>query len=188
MSVSADWEELSAWERDALVAEEVMGWEPCDGFPKRERRTGHNNYVAVCDSCGVRWPTWRSLVNEGKEVYDEVNERLRGAGVHPKLIGGTAPDIDAVHFENEYSIPDFTTDISAAWRVVEEMRRDGFLWRVQDYHFTYEGPRQIRHTFRSTDEEGPDFDCLGTKVHYVGETAESAIICLAALRAKDVDV
>lgn len=175
-----DWDGMMPRERDALVAEKVMEWEPCDGMPSRERRRGHNNYVAVCANCGVRWPTWTSMVNMDEDSHKQKSEALREAGVHPKLIGGRAPDINATHFKGEYGIPNFTTSIEAAWRVVEEMRGEEWDLNLQSKGAGREHPHTAEADFTKNGE-------IGNFRHAFGENDMEAI-CLAALRAKGVDV
>lgn len=148
------WDEMSPRERDALVAEKVMGtsvvWvKALHAYTPREGSTALNDMV----------PEYVSIPCE--DMGD-------GAVLYWTAECGTP---------NEYvprEIPRYTTSISAAWEVVEEMDRDRWLGITRHKDFW-------RAVLSSTTRSAP--------LHPSAEapTAPEAI-CLAALRAKGVEV
>lgn len=137
-----DWDEMSPRERDALVAEEVMEMTPC---PHYERV-----------NFGAAGGPMLQRDNEACDCDGETYPEDAIGSIHG-TIGGC---------------PHFTTDISAAWRVVEEMRDDDYWFKLLiDY-----SPERVKAT------------CRGEVSSFRDSDRVPEAICLAALRAKGVSV
>ena len=76
------------------------------------------------------------------------------------------------------AVPRYSTDIAAAWEVVEKIRGAGFTFSLWDNANQYAAPWDCRFTHR---------DDVGQKGIAIEGTAPHAI-CLAALRAKGVEI
>jgi hypothetical protein len=135
------WEEMTARQRDVLVAEKVMGWQ---------------------------WWHW-VVTNDGELVQalfapsDDtswIGERHLGKREHARIFESTTPR--------------YTTDIAAAWQVKTALTEQGYVF----YFDTESGPSAC---FRGQDQ---DYDEMG----YSDAFTDSEAICLAALRAKGVEV
>ena len=145
-------------ELDALVAVSVMGWH------KRERISGPDSVFALGTKM-ERWyaPNGREGAVRGTNSEGVVftNEGLEPDGIsapHP-LIGG---------------LPWYSTDIAAAWQVVEKVRTQGHFVEIDCLREQYEV--YIDTNPAHTDEPSA-----------YAPTAQHAI-CLAALKAVGVEV
>ena len=115
--------------------------------------------------------------------WSEMDARERHALVAEKVMGwheGMTRDEWPHWFSDEdgaahMRAPSYTTEIGPAWQVVEKMEAEGF-----DY---YIGNDEV--SFDRGDHMEPDYRCGGA-FYDSGKTPES--ICLAALRAKGVEI
>lgn len=143
-----NWDDMTPRERDALIAEEVMGLSPLDDELCSGRVVNTHWHGRVCHEC---------------DTY-HVDE----------------PD----EFETRHHYPNFTTGIEAAWQVVEHFYTEGHnIELCMDPNM--EPPNDtVPHvcTIRGT-ENGHHGTVMGKSHEGVAEA-----ICLAALRAKGVDV
>jgi len=121
--------EMTPRERDALVAEKVMGWT-----------------VIETDDCGGVDNFW--LSKDGQHPYH--NE-----------------------FGIDLDLPEYTRLIAAAWKVVEKMEAEGYDYII--------APDEVAFATLETAEAWGEDPTAGN-----GSIPEA--ICLAALRAKGIDV
>ena len=143
------WDEMSPRERDALVAEHIMGavWTHEPKWPG-----GPADYLKLPDGAGGVLAERRC--SDGRTVYP--------AGLRH-----------------------YTTDIAAACEVVEEMQGQWWWFSVETFPSPYgmNDGNEVMATFKPTGMPGQAND----DVRASAETAPLAI-CLAALRARGVDV
>ena len=124
---------------------------------------------------------------KGPVKWAELSARERDALVAREVLGYTDywPEGAAMNMER---VPYYTTDIAAAWEVVEKMRERGLLVEVGNraqsvgvgkgwYAFA------VSPDYEACDECGAPYD----PDYSVGATAPEAI-CIAALRACGVEV
>lgn len=130
--MSATWESMTPRERDALVAEMVMGW--------------------------------------GAVVMGATS-----------VAGGVEP---GSHYPGAVPVPPYTTDIAAAWRVVEHMANDGFDFEVSGD--PYDGDESRFAYFYKGDSNAPWKS--GTVEAKAWASAAPEAICRAALRAMGEDI
>lgn len=156
------WDEMTGRERDAMVAEKVMGrrvswWSlhPVGSFAELE---------------GREWRHTMSSLHAAMNRNDEPGEvKLPdGDGDSPVLM---------MHDEDKgwVAVPPLTTDIAAAWQVVEEMARRGYTlvceWKGADREYAHTAEAYFRKS-------------IYTHGHAVADTAPLAI-CRAALAVID---
>lgn len=116
--------------------------------------------------------TWDQMTSRERDalVAETVMETPRHLIFGTNYELGSGADFDIVNYA-----PQYTTDISAAWEVAEKMRENGF------WYFIGSGSKEhgkIVVEFRPQGEDG---------VAVVMDDVPEAI-CLAALRAKGVEV
>lgn len=153
-------------ELDALVAEKVMGlkvlglhpcWDPECGDPQPcpyDAGVEHPVYLDHC-SCDL----------------DLETELVRVSGWTRFRVGETGHSYHCIS-----RVPDYSTDIADAWRVIERMIREGQkFWQLDSLGF--EGER-----WRVCFARGGDTDDVRQWIPAVADTAPHAI-CLAALKA-----
>jgi hypothetical protein len=139
------WSEMSPRERDVLVAEKVIGWKMCTFSHSRPKHRSSKDFPGTIinnwDSKGPH--NWLESPDGQSKVYlcgcEDVGEE----------------------------IPHYSTDIAAAWEVVEKLCH----YSERSFLIQKTGAWLVRF------QEG---------VFMPGETAPEAI-CLAALKAVDVD-
>jgi hypothetical protein len=140
------WSEMSPQERDAWVAEKVMGWEMCTFDHSRPKHRSSKDFPGTIinnwDSKGPH--KWLESPDGQSKVY------LCGC----ECVGE--------------EIPHYSTDIAAAWEVVEKIYS-------QTNHFTL-----------NYDPSHPLVD-FGEDALDIGASVPEAI-CLAALKAVGVDI
>jgi hypothetical protein len=153
-------------ELDALVAEKVMGW-------ARDSRLTFGDDLGIKD-CYYLWP--EQAVYRHKSEHDAYWERWSPNGAEVII--------------NEF-VPAYSTDIAAAWQVVEKLTRP--LANIRDGEWCLDrlGYRCCEH-----DEDGVhgEWRCSfradkGEDAEWVHVTASTAplAICLAALKACGVE-
>lgn len=188
MSTTATSESSWRWktmtrELDARIAEEVFDAPVCDGLPTRERTRGHNEYRWVCSECGVGWVRWQRVVGEDKPSREEMLERLEEAGVDWYPSGKMSfpiPELDHLAprpAAGTYRISPFSSNITAAWAVVEEMIDQGW----------YPNIRPDKGILRIDFCQGDDVE-IPTKAGVGGWERIPKEICRAALDALGVEV
>ena len=144
-----DWNAMSPRERDALVAEKVMGREP-----RTTWIATNDGGKSCCASTSTRGP-WRDRADLAEWLEDQ-----QAKGYHR--------DYEIAKWESH---PRYTTDIAAAWEVVEKMHGDG-----RDVWISYFEEGDIQVQVDSAD------------AHLGSPASAPETICLAALRAMGVDV
>jgi hypothetical protein len=107
-----------------------------------------------------------------KYNWAEMTPRQRDALVAEKVMGWAKIEYSDGTVGFWWKVPHYTTDIAAAWAVVEKMRECGINYSVHNY--------------------GDGHECVFDKEMVVFERVSSSsapeAICLAALRALGVDV
>jgi hypothetical protein len=144
MSARVSWKALSPRERDALVAERVMGW--------RRYRSSYHPCYALLSADLLRDG---AMVDQGAEVPAEPCRDAYGR------------------------VPHYTTDIAAAWEVVEQFKADGVWFSIESNAVEWEA--DIRTVVNDDDEQ-----VIRLGVGYAMTAPEA--ICIAALRACGVEV
>ena len=140
-------------ELDALVAEKVMGWTRFQGYDNTPEEIRSPNKR----DDGMRW--------HHKEIWGE-----QVGGKWKRRACAECGDM-----------PDWSTDIAAAWEVVEKMATQRIqLWVGPSQACTNYGCEIINNTERDErDEDDADYTFCDTAPH---------AICLAALKAVGVEV
>jgi hypothetical protein len=145
---------------NALVAEEVMGWimHPSwgclapPGYPSEKEM----------------WTPWEESWDDDENDWIMTRKPIKG-----KLISGMVMD-----GSGKPKLPDYLGDITAAWQVVEKMRENGILLRIE--------VRASCYVVRAVTWD-VDNDCEKL-LAYSGQDTAPLAICLAALKAVGVDV
>lgn len=157
------WGDLSARERDALVAEHVMGYR--FWLEQRGEYT-----LAVCVPAGAREPWMGSR-----------DWALRAG----RYVETTAADAVARGFFGD-GPPRFTTDIAAAFRVVDRMR--GIGWLRSAWWRRHAGGRCVQITSRADGWHVAIYPLDGSPDPASASGPLPEAICHAAVRACGVDV
>lgn len=149
-----NWNEMSPRERDALVAEKVMGW-------KRYAAVSRGNRVVViAEKLGDCWHI-HSRSQRDPGTWEATDDPLT----------------------ETWNLKRYTTSISAAWEVVEKMREEGLLFEIGSRVSEGWYAMTMHADYRSCPECDGPYDLP----YWHAPTAPEAI-CLAALRAKGVEV
>jgi hypothetical protein len=125
-------------------------------------------------------------MNPGRELDLLVAEKVMGRTVsdNPDPIIFKRGDFES-HISGPDTIPNYSTDISAAWEVVEKLRKEGILLEIKPISeeiYTYRNAvRNAGMSQYATIVHG--YICNGIEA----DTAPHAI-CLAALRVAGVEV
>jgi hypothetical protein len=72
------------------------------------------------------------LMNAGRELDALVAEKVMGWKVRPDRY-----PVDATG-QSQFRVPEYSTDIAAAWRVVEQMRQVGWFVQIHDHTTSWE--------------------------------------------------
>jgi len=156
-------------ELDALVAEKVMSW----------ARVGEDFHTSPAHRPSLDFP--------GRIIDDWDSKGPHDYLVPPGLIGNRARDrVAFCGCEGDARLPYFSTDIAAAWQVVEHLRAslDGNEWTGEFKLFFNGCEYEYWWSFSRTTAEGL---YETSKEAGVADTAPHAI-CLAALKAVGVEV
>jgi len=143
-----DWDAMSPRERDALVAERVMGWSRYGAIARGKR------VVLLAKTHGA---CWHILVRSQRDpgTWEKTDEAL------------TKVD----------HVPRYTTDIAAAWEVVEKLRASGYVVRSSVYP---DGHTYVC-LYCEQDEDAVEIEAMGIE-------GFADRLSLAALRACGVEV
>lgn len=178
-----DWDEMDLRKRDALVAEEVMEYEVvADDWPcGREPECGRYEATHCLPPVG----SWYD--EEDYVMLDPVKVRRAGDPIEwgpnegepypePRWPPEEAEEaIGDKKYADVVPVPNFTTEISAAWKVIEKVRETDHMIGPFSHHLMDIHDIDGRYTKK------------GTLMQVLSEVRPETI-CLAALRAKGVNV
>ena len=119
-------------------------------------------------------------MDRNREIDKLVAKKVMG--LIPNGVGGWSPHDNrtGVTIDTNWPLSPYTTDIAAAWQVVEKMRRDG--WRVTIHSLKF--PARETELWEVWLHEELKFAARGAAR---GQSVAEAI-CLAALKAVGVEV
>jgi hypothetical protein len=116
-------------------------------------------------------------MNTGRELDALVAEKVMG---WRDVSDGYGTPPEATLWEAIHIIPHYSTDIAAAWQVVERMRDQGWTSHYTDLSLDSREPWHSWHFTGTTPPNGPTLSAQASTVPHA--------ICLAALRAVGVEV